>query len=367
MADGTTNIDTNAIKNSLEKCKTILKENVTKSNYSKAGNNSYTLTISDSRVITGIIGELENSGILPQSLGEALESELLSKTIKITVNTNSSIIVEIENTGTINIEISDKMIKVVPKVQDDETVTTILISKEQNGNQLTYRIDYDMADEADSASVSLNMQYSNLEGQTVKENYTLGLMLNQGDESISYDYTLINTKKFVNKIEIEPLKKEDAVVLNEQTQEYINTLFTTLATVVGQVNGIQMQQLGISEAQNPLIYATPLGIMMYAKNEIDDPNGAFNQNVDEEAAAILNFNTPIKRYEGMQTGTATKNLIQAIISSNQQNPEHIVSINGMTDGRELVTFSSSLTSSQSYNIIITQDEQTKYITAINII
>lgn len=356
------NINAQTIIDTMTKCKNILKENITKENYTKSDNNAYTLTISDTRVITGIIGELENSGILPETLGDVIEQELMSKTIKITVNKNNNIICEIEDLGTVNIEIADKVIRITPKMQDEETSGTITLTKDEVGSQLSYTIDFSTTDDDTEVAVSLNMQYSNLEGQTVRENYKLGLSTTQGEQSVGYEYSLTNTNKFVNKIEIEPLTEENTVILNDKTEEYIATLFTRLATVVSQINTVQMQQLGLSVEQNPLIYATPLGLIMNMKQS--DVN---TQPIDENAAAILNFNTPIKRYEGMQTGTATKNLIQTIISSNEQNSEHIVSVNGMTDGREIINYSSSLTSSQSYNIIINQDEQTGYIVAVNII
>lgn len=323
------------ITNTLEKCKSIIKENITKANFSKAENNAYTLTISDSRIVTSILSELENSGILPKELRDAIESELVSKTFKITVNKTNFVILEIVDTLSIGLQISDNQIVITPKIAYEEANMKLTVQKNEVGSQLTYLINCDTTINEETATLSIEMQYSNLEEQTVNETYTLGMSLELGEEIASYDYTLTTSKKFVDKVDIEPLTSENTLVLNEQSEEDITTIFATLVTVVGQINTIQMQQLGLEETGNPLIYATPFGIIMLLNNNQDNipPQGYGDIQMNEDEIKMLNFNTPIKRYEGIQTGAIAQSLIQTVIKSNEDNPEHKVSINNITRKR----------------------------------
>lgn len=368
LKEDASNIDPEAIINSLIRCKAIIQENTTKANYTKTGKDAFTLTISDSKVVTQILNELQNSLLLPESLIEEVEEALINKTFKITVNKSKYITLEIENEMTIGIQVGADQILIIPQIQGVEQKMTMTVTKTDTGNQLSYQIACDMVDGDETIALDIGMQYSNLEGQTVRENYTLGMEIVSGEDAVAYDYTLNGSKKFVSKVEVEPLTSEDSVILNDQTIEYMGTLFTALGTAIEQINTVQMQQLGLEGAQNPLIYATPLGTIYLMNKELNNAvtGEDINQAINDTNQAMA-FNAKFENYQGMQKGTVARALVQAVITSNEANAEHLVSVNGVTNKEELVSYAGTLFTSQTYNIIINKDAETGYIKTINIV
>lgn len=147
-----------------------------------------------------------------------------------------------------------------------------------------------------STEVYLDAIYSNLTTQNVGEKYILGMSTIQQEEELSYEYTLDTNKKFSNDIQIEGFTSENSFVLNDASQDQTDRLMQGLAFKIGEVNRNQMNSLGLSEEQNPLIYATPIGMtvvifydnMNSVINDVNERNNALIEKENELAQEALN-------------------------------------------------------------------------------
>ena len=82
---------------------------------------------------------------------------------------------------------------------------------------------------------------------------------------------------------------------------------------IEQVNSMQMEQIGFSEYGNPMLYAFPLTSMpILIYNQASDA-------IDESSMSeveMSTFNSKFTQYEGVQSGTTVKSLLQTILSNN---------------------------------------------------
>ena len=133
---------------------------------------------------------------------------------------------------TANILIENSENKVSIKVYDEgDSILELQIEKETNGNDVTYKIDVktdldtELADQ-EKAEIHLTVQYKNLATlDNVEENYELKLSTQDYYESntdLKLNYT--NVKQFSSNIEIEGINGENAITLNDATDDEIDEL-----------------------------------------------------------------------------------------------------------------------------------------------
>lgn len=190
----------------------------------------------------------------------------------------------------------------------------VTLNKDVQENNASYSLDImsqDLENEESQTGLNFSVQYNGLESDNVTETYNLNFGLLQNGETISYDYNIENQITFTDDIQIENLTEDNAMILNEYSQEQISNLMTAVTSRIVEVNQDQMQQLGVN--QNPLLLSTPisyLGYLVYsqAQNTIESTN---MQNLEIES-----FNNIFLKYEGKVSGTLVKSLIQAIDSQN---------------------------------------------------
>lgn len=198
------------------------------------------------------------------------------------------------------------------KIQSQGLEATL--NKEIQENNASYSFDImsqDLESEESQTGLSFSAQYTGLSSDNVTETYNLNFAVLQNGKTLSYDYNMENQITFTDDIQIENLTEDNAMILNEYSQEQISNLMTAVTSRIVEVNQDQMQQLGVN--QNPLLLSTPisyLGYLVYsqAQNTIESTN---MQNLEIES-----FNNIFLKYEGKVSGTLVKSLIQAIDSQN---------------------------------------------------
>ena len=142
---------------------------------------------------------------------------------------------------TANILIENSQNKLSIKAYDEgDSILELQIEKETNENDVTYKIDIktdldtELADQK-KAEIHLTVQYKNLATlDNVEENYELKLSTQDYYESntdLKLNYT--NVKQFNSKIEIEGINSENAITLNDATDDEIDELLITIYKNLG--------------------------------------------------------------------------------------------------------------------------------------
>ena len=149
------------------------------------------------------------------------------------------------------------------------------------------------------------------------------------------------------------MNSENTVILNEKDDEYVTNLLTAIDERLVQVNETFLQELNITELQNPLKNILP-------KYFISTGNSAsVNQN------EVQSFNAKFELYESTNSkGATVKGLLTTIQNNNEQEGSNkIEEIN--LDGQEyevteqnITLMKSSINVDDGYKIEFERDENT---------
>lgn len=140
-----------------------------------------------------------------------------------------------------NILIEKSQNKLSIKAYDEgDSILELQIEKETNENDVAYKIDIktdldtELADQ-EKAEIHLTVQYKNLATlDNVEENYELKLSTQDYDESntdLKLNYT--NVKQFSSNIKVEGINSENAITLNDATDNEIDELLITIYKNLG--------------------------------------------------------------------------------------------------------------------------------------
>lgn len=327
----------------LEKCGNILVENLKDSNFSKIDKDKIALTLSQEEVKTimlKLLEELKNDvnllGIDEEEIQAEMEdlinelSEIEATTdeaLKIIVDRNnnklSNIEIQIAEYTTINIQVEDSKVTIMPKSLDGED-TRIVIEKVKEENLVNYNMNYYQYREDMNLSFYINMKFSGISTNNAEENYVIGFNAgepNNQSENMSYKYVFNTKKTFTDMLEIESLTSENSVILNNCTEQYINSLLPAIGNKIIEVNEEQMRMLGVT--QNPLIMTTPMYIYVKdsiesVKKEADKNRQEFEQQSKEGEQQLEELdkkasNLVFEKYAGERVpGNTVKSLLQII-------------------------------------------------------
>ena len=119
-------------------------------------------------------------------------------------------------------------------------------------------------------------------------------------------YVITNNVQFKDGVEIEDLTEENAVILNDQDDEYITNLMNAIQERMVEVNRVQMEELGVSEDENPIQYLIPAFLSVnQATTEIDEQS-------------VNTFNAKFELYQSTNTkGATVKGLLTTIQNNNE--------------------------------------------------
>ncbi len=177
---------------------------------------------------------------------------------------------------------------------------------------------------------------------------------NKNTEKIQYETNFENKVKFVPNVNVEKLTEENAVVLNDREQEYVDNLLSAIEQRVKDVNKQFMEELEMTEEQNPIKYIIPTYIL---KENTDE------QNANQEE--INTFNAKFELYQSTNSkGATVKGLLTTIQNNNEiegNNKIEEVNLNGeefeVTE-QNITLMKSSINVADDYKIEFEKDSST---------
>ncbi len=310
--------------------KTIIEEKLANKEFGKTEENgvtNYSVEITNQEakdLILACLEKLKTDTILLPKIEEALEETLTianqSSTEEITVqdviqeyidNLNEAEVQE--GTSIITVSQMNKMLTgITVQIEESE----LKITKTNTQGILTYTIEINAKDteSEDNVRYFMSASYQGLEQLTsVNETYQFGIIGTIDGTEQKMVYNLNCTDTFKDIINIEDFGEDEIQTLNEYDDEQLATLMMNIGERIEQVNSMQMEQIGFSEYGNPMLYAFPLTSMpILIYNQASD---AINESSMSEVE-MSTFNSKFTQYEGVQSGTTVKSLLQTILSNN---------------------------------------------------
>jgi len=233
-----------------------------------------------------IKGEIEK---LKKIIQDNMAGANFSKEGIIIVRKDGNLTISAKDIFTLDIKITANEI-VISTNKDDGSVI-VKINKIGSGEQVEYDVDYTfMAEE--TQTMYLKAKYSNISQETASEKYTFGMEETDGEDGIAYEYNFETEKVFRPGMNIEPITANNSFVLNDANKEYLTgTLGPAIMERILYVNKDQMGKLGLEEYQNPLIYATPFGYILYQNSPVENLGDSQGDNNQENSNQEQNSQT----------------------------------------------------------------------------
>lgn len=177
---------------------------------------------------------------------------------------------------------------------------------------------------------------------------------NKSTEKIQYETKFENKVKFVPNVNVEKLTSENAVILNDKDQEYVDDLLLAIEQRWKDVNAKFMEELEMTEEQNPIKYIIPTYIL---------PQNANGQNTNQEE--VNTFNAKFELYQSTNSkGATVKGLLTTIQNNNEiegNNKIEEVNLNGeefeVTE-QNITLMKSSINVEDDYKIEFEKDSNT---------
>lgn len=191
------------------------------------------------------------------------------------------------------------------------------------------------------------------ETNTAEESSDNGTNNSTQDKTIHYKYTIVNNVQFKDSVSIEDLTEDNAVILNDKDDAYVTNLMTSIQERLVQVNQVHMEELGVSEDENPIQYVIPTVLFL---------GGTTAQINEEEVNA---FNAKFELYESTNTkGATVKGLLTTIQNNNETESNNKIEEINM-DGEEYevteqnITFlKSNINVEDAYRVEFEKDSNT---------
>ena len=190
----------------------------------------------------------------------------------------------------------------------------ITIEKNENANTKQYSISCELYQDNKTTKIYLNSSFSGLQSlQSITEDWELGI---QTSNNTQYVYYFNNNIDFIESVNIEEFTSDNSLFLTDMEKEQLNNFLTAVGERITQVNSQQMERLGLTENENPLIKAIPLLNISMPTDSMD------NMINDVDQTIVETHNTKFENYESLNAGGATvKGLISTIQANNQSNED----------------------------------------------
>lgn len=220
---------------------------------------------------------------------------------------------------------------------------------------------------------------------TVLENGYITSTDDGKEQTYIYQYT--SNVTFNDSVSIEDFNDENIQILNDYGQEQVLPFLEQVGARIEEVNKNQMEELGLSEDQNPLILMMPVPIAstIILTNQINESFENMDENTNEdinvaqarEANRLLESNI-IAQQAAQQyfSGTEVSDLLSMIVSNNtsiKDNEEMQISVTveasnwdgeNKPDGKIVNEDFDSPNMESFYNVEYTKDEATELINQI---
>lgn len=190
----------------------------------------------------------------------------------------------------------------------------VTIEKNENSNTKQYSISCELYQDNKTTTVYLNSSFSGLQSlQSITEDWELGI---QTSDNTQYIYYYNSNVEFVENADIEEFTSDNSLFITDMEEEQLNNFLTAVGERIMQVNSQQMERLGLTENENPLIKAIPLLNISMPTDSMD------NMINDVDQTIVETHNTKFENYESLNTrGATVKGLISTIQANNQSNED----------------------------------------------
>lgn len=318
----------------------VLEEQLLDENFSSIKteqSESYTLTLSNGQqknLIVKLLEKTKQNTLIIDKINEIIEQNNLDIE-KITTEDIDEQIKSINEEDISNI--SDLKLTLIQSNKQLSQITIqsgdskITIQKNTTSDELSYEINCEIKaenkeiggifEEGKSNTSQLdfyfNAQYTGLQDLTdVQSNYKIGFGIGAEDKSMEYDYKVNTNTQFKGSVSIEEFNEDGTMFLNDHDKEQVINFLSQVGTKLVEINKTQMEQLGLKEYENPLLYSNPittLGIMVYstASDVVDDASLSTQE--------INSFNAMFTPYIGEEIkGSEVNVMIETVLSNNLQ-------------------------------------------------
>lgn len=351
-----------------QRYKELLEEKLTDKMFSKSQNAESTiyvleLTPDDTKnIIKQLLEKLKTDDIILPKINEVVEQEVTEEDFNQLIENIDEL--EIKENIKIQIYVKEKQCnKILVQIG---TKTSIVLEKEQNNNSAQYDITLTETEEETVTSIQFKMQYIGLQKlDDITEVFTISIENTVNEEITSYIYDIENKVSFDADTTIEELNENNAVILNNKSENAITNFMEAVGNRITEVNKSQMEELGLET--NPLMYTNPITIQVALfsnrtkyinamQNQIvpkteEQRNETLNQMIDDANSHMTNaeknaFNSTFTKYEGKRKGTDVKSLKEEVTQSNAKPDTRLV---------ELVVDIDNIKNTSMYNISINYD------------
>lgn len=222
-----------------------------------------------------------------QELIESIEEAEIGET-KITVTQQN------KKLKSIALEVNNFSLKMEKQLDEDKLNYQISVLSKASDDEISEKGDIEVV-----VTAKINLQYQGLQTmENVKQNHTFVLDIMIDNQNMSYEYNYNNDVKFTDTVVIDGLNSENAIILNNYSEEQLNNLMNSIGQRLTEVNKDQMEDLELEEMDNPLLYSNPLttNIMIITKNaikSIEESSKRMNELLDGEAKEEEEINNQI--------------------------------------------------------------------------
>ena len=272
-------------------------------------------------VLTQILETLKNDENTLNQLNELLGLQQSSSKIRTTDIDN--LIDDLNDAEIGEIEITTyKNNGKVSGLEIKQEYLELSLERTESEGQETYNATINLLNNTDkNLNLGLVARFNGLNSNNVNESYEISVQgnyqsqgndqtnENQTSENLNYKYTINNSVQFAEAVDIEDFSAQNAVILNDQDEEYVSGLLNAIQDRLIAVNQNQMEQLGATAEQNPLYFVLPTQIL-------SDVLGIQSNNQLSEVEAT-EFNEKFYLYEGTsQRGVTVRGLLSTIALNN---------------------------------------------------
>ena len=260
-------------------------------------------------VLTQILEALKDDENTLDQLNALLGLQQSSSKIRTTDIDN--LIEDLNNTeiGEIEITVYKNNGKVSGLEIKQESLELYLERTESEGQE-TYNATINLLNNTDkNLNLGLVARFNGINSNNVNESYEISVQGKNQNEDLNYKYTINNSVQFAEAVDIEDFSAQNAVILNDQDEEYVSGLLNAIQDRLVAVNQKQMEQLRATAEQNPLYFVLPTQIL-------SDVLGIHSRNQLSEVEAT-EFNEKFYLYEGTsQRGVTVRGLLSTIALNN---------------------------------------------------
>lgn len=260
-------------------------------------------------VLTQILETLKNDENTLNQLNELLGLQQSSSKIRTTDIDNLIDDLNDAEIGEIEITVYKNNGK-VSGLEIKQEYLELSLERTESEGQETYNATINLLNNTDkNLNVGLVARFNGLNSNNINESYEISVQGKNQNEDLNYKYTINNSVQFTEAVDIEDFSAQNAVILNDQDEEYVSGLLNAIQDRLIAVNQNQMEQLGATAEQNPLYFVLPTQIL-------SDVLGIQSNNQLSEVEAT-EFNEKFYLYEGTsQRGVTVRGLLSTIALNN---------------------------------------------------